>query len=196
MLKKKKTLITVEIIAFLLAMVLHAGVIGAGAYIIGYTKAAKQQAVEPDRDYYAVTLAVLPGIKDMRDKSAISKSEGSAQEAAQEFGSGSAIKKESDYTGEESLKFYDMIRQRIEASRHYPEAARRAGIEGKAGVSFTIARDGTLLASQVTGSSGNELLDREALDTVARAAPFPGLPAGMTGGSATISVSIVFRINQ
>lgn len=58
-------------------------------------------------------------------------------------------------------------------------AARPTGmaLQGEALVGFTLDADGRLVALELLQSSGNGLLDRLALRTVRRAAPFPPPPA-------------------
>jgi protein TonB len=53
--------------------------------------------------------------------------------------------------------------------------------KGNVVVSFTLNREGKVLASRVIASSGNAALDREALAVVSRANPFPPFPAEKTG---------------
>lgn len=65
------------------------------------------------------------------------------------------------------------IRDKIEDARYYPPEARRQKLEGKSAVSFEIAEDGSIKTVSITSSSGNELLDNAALETIKRAAPFP-----------------------
>jgi protein TonB len=57
----------------------------------------------------------------------------------------------------------------------YPAAAR--GAVGKVGVRFVLNREGAVIRSEVTKSSGNRALDQEALEMIQRANPFPKFPA-------------------
>ncbi len=57
---------------------------------------------------------------------------------------------------------------------HYPEGAR--GAVGKVGLRFVLNREGAVVSSEVTKSSGNRVLDHEALEMVQRASPFPKFP--------------------
>ncbi len=50
----------------------------------------------------------------------------------------------------------------------YPEAARRAGIQGRARVAMTIDPNGTVVAVDLLASSGYAVLDRAALDSARR----------------------------
>jgi protein TonB len=50
-----------------------------------------------------------------------------------------------------------------QALPEYPEAARKAGIEGRAVVQITILEDGSVSDAKILQSSGNEALDKSAL---------------------------------
>ena len=65
------------------------------------------------------------------------------------------------------------IRARIERAKRYPEAARRMRLGGETLVKFSIDPQGGLAELKIVESSGSELLDTAALDTVRRAVPFP-----------------------
>ncbi|WP_343617421.1 TonB family protein [Novosphingobium sp.] len=67
---------------------------------------------------------------------------------------------------------------RLESLKRYPPAARSRRDQGVAKVRFRVNRQGHLLSSSLESSSGSRLLDQEALATVARAQPFPPIPAG------------------
>jgi periplasmic protein TonB len=60
----------------------------------------------------------------------------------------------------------------------YPAEARTRRQEGKVKVTFRIDRDGRVTARSIVGSSGNPLLDLEALAMIQRAQPFPQPPHG------------------
>lgn len=48
----------------------------------------------------------------------------------------------------------------LAAHRTYPDAARRDGVEGRATIRVTIARDGTVIAAEMLSSTGAPILDR------------------------------------
>ena len=81
-----------------------------------------------------------------------------------------------DNQGSDTPSVLAMIRRQVLAARHYPEAARRAGIEGTVLVGFEIGPDGGVFRLMLRRSSGSGLLDEEALATIRRAAPFPPYP--------------------
>jgi protein TonB len=66
----------------------------------------------------------------------------------------------------------------LESLKRFPPAARSRRDQGVATVRFRVNRHGTLLSLSLEASSGNRLLDQEALATVARAEPYPPIPAG------------------
>lgn len=75
---------------------------------------------------------------------------------------------------------YDsQILARLERFKRYPPAAH--GASGTAMVQVELNRAGEVISSKVTKSSGNEILDREALELVRRANPFPAFPAAKPG---------------
>jgi periplasmic protein TonB len=63
----------------------------------------------------------------------------------------------------------------LERFKRYPLAAH--GASGTAEVMFVLNRAGEVIESAVTKSSGNRVLDREALEILRRASPFPAFPA-------------------
>lgn len=65
-------------------------------------------------------------------------------------------------------------------TRHqqYPEHARRRFRQGRAIVAFTLEGGGRVKDVSLVRSSGIEALDRESLDLVRRASPFPAPPQG------------------
>lgn len=68
------------------------------------------------------------------------------------------------------------IRARIEGVKRYPEAARRMQLGGRVVVRFRIDAQGGVVEAAVTHSSGSDLLDDAALETVRRAAPLSFFP--------------------
>jgi protein TonB len=65
----------------------------------------------------------------------------------------------------------EMLRQRVAEVKRYPNAARMNGQEGKVIVKAVIRSDGHLADVSVRKSSGHELLDEAAMETVKLACP-------------------------
>jgi TonB family protein len=90
----------------------------------------------------------------------------------------------------------EIIRRKIESARRYPREARQAGYEGTVVISFRINLDGSLGEVEVIRSSGYPILDRAAVMTIKRAAPFPSLEGYIAGDSLTLEVPITFRLKE
>lgn len=65
---------------------------------------------------------------------------------------------------------------RLRAAMRFPKDAKGKGLKGEARVAFTVTASGGLGSVRLLHSSGNAALDRAALETVRRAAPFPPIP--------------------
>ena len=77
---------------------------------------------------------------------------------------------------------YDaLILGHLQRFKRYPSAAH--GAVGVVTVRFTLNRTGEVIKSEVTKSSGNTVLDREAIDILHRANPFPPFPAAKSGAN-------------
>jgi protein TonB len=67
------------------------------------------------------------------------------------------------------------------------------GSTGVATVAFTIDRAGRVVGASLAGSSGDAALDAEAVSMVRRASPVPAPPAGVGGGSISLTVPVRFN---
>lgn len=79
------------------------------------------------------------------------------------------------------------IMRKIEAAKRYPRIARKMGIEGTAVVRFRLRPKGEVEAVELAESSGSEVLDKAAQETVREAAPLPFKEGWL-------KVGIVFKI--
>ena len=62
--------------------------------------------------------------------------------------------------------------------QHYPERARRDGVEGTVWLRARVSRRGEVLRAEIEHSSGDDLLDGAAARLIARASPLPPPPTG------------------
>ena len=67
----------------------------------------------------------------------------------------------------------------LQRFKRYPSAAH--GASGTVVVRFVLNRAGAVIETAVTKSSGNDMLDRAALDILRRASPFPPFPEAKPG---------------
>ncbi len=79
------------------------------------------------------------------------------------------------------------VAARIRSAASYPSGSRDSGT---ARVSVTIDRNGRLVSRRLAGSSGSSALDGAALAIVARAAPYPRFPPGMTVAQVSLTVPL------
>jgi protein TonB len=84
----------------------------------------------------------------------------------------------------------------IHRNKHYPRAARARRDEGKVVVSFVIRKTGRLEDIRIARSSGSELLDEAALETIRRVNPFRPLPDELRKESWALAVPIVFSLRD
>lgn len=81
------------------------------------------------------------------------------------------------------------IRDIIQRNILYPTLARRMGWQGKVTISFLIMPDGNVIDIKIAKSSGKDILDRNAVETVKRSSPFPAPPV-----KAEITVPVVYAL--
>jgi protein TonB len=91
-------------------------------------------------------------------------------------GSGGGIGDGAEHGGGTGTGFAEVlgaIRRQIERAKVYPETARRRHQEGTVELRFRIAVDGLVEAVEIVRSSGHEILDESATQTIRRAVPYP-----------------------
>ena len=77
---------------------------------------------------------------------------------------------------------------------NYPEEAAKAGVQGRVFVRFVVHKDGSISSPEILRSSGNELLDTEALRVVSS---MPKWKPGMQGGKAVnvwFTLPVIFKL--
>lgn len=95
---------------------------------------------------------------------------------------------------EAMLRYQDIVKQRIEEVRKYPVWAKEQGLEGIIRLKFTISSDGHSQEVRLVHSSGSKILEREAIDTIERASPFPSPPKEIAASSIQMEVRLVFTL--
>jgi periplasmic protein TonB len=78
------------------------------------------------------------------------------------------------------------VKGQIAKHKFYPISAKRRGIEGRVGLKISIKPTGDILSLHIISSSGSDILDKSAIESVHAAAPFK---------QATQMVSFSFGIN-
>jgi periplasmic protein TonB len=80
----------------------------------------------------------------------------------------------------------------IIGQQEYPRSAQVRGAEGTVRIRVQVAADGSVLGTELIQKSEHDVLNREALKTIQRAAPFPAPP----GGARTIIVPLVWKLEK
>ena len=83
------------------------------------------------------------------------------------------------------------IWKKIDKHLFYPQAAANGKASGRVVVRFEVTRDGQLAALKLLQGSGFELLDKEALMAVRKAAPLPKFPPAIAGNRIAIRSEIL-----
>ncbi|GHV77433.1 hypothetical protein AGMMS49942_22540 [Spirochaetia bacterium] len=125
----------------------------------------------PVADLIPVTIDLPPAAETTAD--------GSAADAAEK----AALSK--DYV----KRNYTYIMSSIQRKLLYPLPARRTGIQGTAEISFTVHEDGQVSDVRISKSSGSEILDAAALESIYAASPFRPPPA-----EARLAIPVTFRL--
>ena len=73
----------------------------------------------------------------------------------------------------------------------YPNRAKRDGLTGKVQIYFVVLENGTVSDIRVLKSSGYEILDANAVESIKRAAPFPRPPV-----RAELHMPVVYRLER
>jgi periplasmic protein TonB len=82
----------------------------------------------------------------------------------------------------------------IAKHKQYPKIAQIRGWQGECLLDLKIDSSGNVLTANVKESSGFELLDKQALEMVNKASPFPTPPDALRGRSFNITVPVSFKL--
>lgn len=79
---------------------------------------------------------------------------------------------------------------------HYPFLARRRGWEGKVVLRLRIDGRGRIDSTEIAESSGHGVLDRAALDAVAKVALIPGAAERLGGIGLSLELPVIYRLRE
>lgn len=88
----------------------------------------------------------------------------------------------------------NLLAREIAKHKQYPRIAQMRGWQGETLVELQIDGDGKMLSSKIHTGSGHDVLDKQALEMVARASPFPLPPEALREHAFTLLVPISFRL--
>lgn len=97
----------------------------------------------------------------------------------------------------EGLRAYRIVLAReARVHRYYPPLARERGWTGTAEVSVDVSREGQARQILLARSSGHEVLDREAVNMMSRAAASAALPDSLRGREFAVRLPVVFDLDD
>jgi periplasmic protein TonB len=87
-----------------------------------------------------------------------------------------------------------LLLKHLQQFKNYPSGARARNEQGVVLLSFTIDRNGHVMARRIVNGSGFADLDGEVLALVERAQPLPAFPPSMTEDHLDLTVPIRFSL--
>ena len=91
-------------------------------------------------------------------------------------------------------KYGNTLWSEIGKHKQYPRIAQMRGWQGEAIVELMLDGNGKLKSKKIIQSSGFDILDKQALDMVEKAAPFPAPPEALHNSIFSIKVPIPFKL--
>jgi protein TonB len=88
----------------------------------------------------------------------------------------------------------DLVRH-LQQHKRYPSGAQAQHEQGVVLLSFSVDRNGRVLAHRIVQSSGHADLDHEVTDMIVRAQPLPAFPPSMTQSQLDLTVPIRFSLH-
>lgn len=192
----------ITFIAFFLSITLHAAIFS-GISVLGNLGMKNSMLVNNKNNNKELISSVeivnateLPDIKKLGNESKIIEKEGNETKNSEE-GIGDKKNKiiSSEQNEEAMLKFEDRIKFQIQKNKYYPEIAKKLGIEGKVGISFDLLKDGQVEDIRILESSGNKILDSEAVNTIKKCIPFEKIPDYYNLNKMNLQVKIIYKLN-
>lgn len=90
--------------------------------------------------------------------------------------------------------YNSMLWGRIAKYKQYPKIAQMRGWQGEVIVELLVDASGKLKSKKIISGSGYDVLDKQALNMIEKAAPFPAPPEVLRGSSFSITVPIPFKL--
>lgn len=134
----------------------------------GGTMTVSIVAVAPQSETGRTRVITTPQVKGKRGAD---RGEGKQLGSGVGSGAGQGIGAKSGTSGGDPM--LAEIRHRIEAAKRFPLLARRLKMAGTSELVFQLKPDGSIASLDISRTSGTKILDKAALETIRRAAPFP-----------------------
>jgi len=93
-----------------------------------------------------------------------------------------------------AASYRSMLAAHLQRFKQYSAASRAKGETGVATLSFTMNRNGRVLSSRISRSSGHPALDADTMALIRRAEPLPAFPPEMRESSMTFNVPFSYQL--
>lgn len=93
-------------------------------------------------------------------------------------------------------KYGNALWNAISKHKKYPKIAQMRGWEGEAIIELLLDNSGKIKSKKIAQSSGFEALDKQALEMVEKAVPFPTPPDALRSTNFTITVPVPFKLEN
>lgn len=93
-------------------------------------------------------------------------------------------------------QYGSILGRAIAKHKSYPKIAQMRGWQGDVLLDLKLDGSGNVLAANIKQSSGFESLDKQALDMVHKAAPFPAPPEALRGRNFNLTVPVSFKLES
>lgn len=178
-------------VCFLISVITHIGLVGAGVFDFAPAKAEKPFEVE-----FNIEEEVLPEQYEIKEEKKIEEQVVEKEEIIEPVEEETIEPEKVDEEFTKSLlRYQDTIKQKIQEEKRYPRWALRIGQEGVTRIVFNVLPSGRIDDLRLKQSSGFEELDKEALDAVRRASPFLSFPEKLNEDEIRVEIDIIFRIS-
>ena len=93
-----------------------------------------------------------------------------------------------------SQRISEALRRRLAQHFHYPRLARRHGWEGRVTLSLRVEGNGQLSNLRIVRTSGYQVLDRSALESVRRIKSLPEASGWLHGDGLNLQIPVQYRL--
>jgi protein TonB len=91
-------------------------------------------------------------------------------------------------------QYGSLLSREVARHKQYPKIAQMRGWQGEVELDLQIDGSGNLVSSKVRTSSGFEALDKQALEMVKKAAPFPLPPEALRAKTFNVIIPVSFKL--
>lgn len=92
------------------------------------------------------------------------------------------------------LRYNEAVKELINKRKMYPSMARKRRMEGNVHVSFTVGSSGQLSSLYLSKTSGYDILDKAAIETVRNSSPFPSFGSCIKQPELKMNVVLVYEL--